>query len=42
MNKALAIAAIAMSCALWLADATTSDLKRLSHDRHAAILQIGE
>ena len=42
MTKALILAAMAMSFALWLADATTSDLKELSHDRAQAILQIGE
>ena len=41
MSKALLIASVALSLALWVADATTSDLKELSHDRHAAILQIG-
>ena len=41
MSKALLIASVALSLALWVAD-TTSDLKELSHDRHAGILQIGE
>ena len=42
MTKALLIASIALSLALWVADTTTSDLKELSHDRAQAILQIGE
>ena len=42
MTKALTLAGAALAFALWLADATTSDLKELSHDRTHAILQIGE
>ena len=42
MSKALVLAGAALAFTFWLADHATSDLKELSHDRAAAILQIGE
>ena len=42
MTKGLTLAAAALTFALWLADHASSDLRELSHDRTAAILQIGE
>ena len=42
MSKALTLAGAALAFALWLADTTASELRELSHDRTAAILQIGE
>ena len=42
MSKALTLAGAALAFVLYATDALQGELAHLNHDRHRAILQIGE